>query len=75
VDVYDPDAWSGIVFLASAFGESTSFGPRIGSLSGRLLDGPDIFGAVQEVGPHAPDGLGAQAAPEALAPMVAGGPR
>lgn len=55
IDALDPDGWNGIVFLASAFDQPTPFALRIGSRSGSYLEGPDIFDAVGEVGPHAPD--------------------
>src|SRR5579871_4670640 len=56
IDALDPGAWNGVVFLARAFQQPSSFALRIGSRSGNFLDGPDIFKAVGEVGPHAPDG-------------------
>jgi len=52
----DSDAWNGIMFLAKAFNQPAPFALRIGSRSGSFLDGEQIFGAVREVGPHAPDG-------------------
>jgi hypothetical protein len=55
IDALDPDAWNGVVFLARAFHQPASFALRIGSRSGNFLDGADIFKAVGEVGPHAPD--------------------
>jgi hypothetical protein len=56
IDALDPGAWNGLVFLAHAFQQPASFALRIGSRSSNFLDGPDIFKAVAEVGPHAPDG-------------------
>jgi hypothetical protein len=55
IDALDPDAWNGIVFLARAFNQPAPFALRMGSRSGRFLDGDEIFDAVGEVGPHAPD--------------------
>ncbi|PYT29544.1 MAG: hypothetical protein DMG57_11250 [Acidobacteria bacterium] len=55
IDALDPDAWNGIVFLARAFNQPTPFALRVGSRSGNFLDGGEIFDAVREVGPHAPD--------------------
>ena len=55
IDAYDADAWNGIVFLADTNHSRISFGMRIGSLDGSFLDGNDIYKAVAEVGPHAPD--------------------
>ena len=55
IDALDPDAWNGVVFLASAFNQPAPFALRIGSRSGGFLDGSEIFNAVREVGPHAPD--------------------
>src|ERR1019366_4963131 len=52
----DPEAWNGIVFDSSAYGQSLPFALRIGSKSGSFLDGVRIFDAVSEVGPHAPNG-------------------
>ncbi len=56
VDAFDPDAWSGVVFLARAHEQQVSFALRFASRGGELLDGRKVFGAVSEVGPHAPDG-------------------
>jgi hypothetical protein len=56
IGAYDADAWNGIVFLAESGGTRISFGVRIGSRVGSFLDGNDIYKAVTEVGPHAPDG-------------------
>lgn len=54
---FDPDAWNGVVFLTQAFHQPANFALRVGSESGGgFLDGTDIFNAVGEVGPHAPDG-------------------
>ena len=55
IDALDPDAWNGIVFLAKAFNQPAPFALRVGSRSGGFLDGSEIFDAVREVGPHAPD--------------------
>jgi len=55
IGALEPDAWNGIVFLAKAFQQSASFALRLGSRSGSFLDGSDIFNAVAQVGPHAPD--------------------
>ena len=55
VDALDPDAWNGVVFAARAFGQPSDFGLRFGSSSQSFIDGPAIFDAVREVGPHAPD--------------------
>ena len=55
IDSLDPDGWNGIVFLARAFDQPAPFALRIGSRSGSYLEGADIFDAVREVGPHAPD--------------------
>ena len=56
VGAFDPDAWNGIVFDGTAYGQRVPFGIRVGSKSGRFLDGERIFDAVSTVGPHAPDG-------------------
>ena len=56
IGAFDPQAWNGLVFLARAHNELASFALRIGSGSDGFLDGDDIFNAVSEVGPHAPDG-------------------
>ena len=55
IGALDPDAWNGIVFLARAFQQPAFFALRLGSRSGNFLDGSDIFNAVAQVGPHAPD--------------------
>jgi len=55
IESLDPDAWNGVVFMAKAYGQQISFGLRVGSRRGNFLDGEKIFGAVSEVGPHAPD--------------------
>jgi hypothetical protein len=55
IDSLDPDAWNGIVFLAKAFQQPSAFALRIGSWHWGFLDGEQIFDAVREVGPHAPD--------------------
>ncbi|HEX4485428.1 MAG TPA: trehalase family glycosidase [Terriglobales bacterium] len=57
IDSLDSDAWNGIVFLPRAFRQQAPFAIRIGSQSGDdFIDGKDVFHAVREVGPHAPDG-------------------
>lgn len=56
VGAFDPDAWNGIVFDGTAYGQQVPFAIRVGSKSGRFLDGERIFDAVSTVGPHAPDG-------------------
>ncbi len=57
IDSLDADAWNGIVFLPLAFKQQAPFAIRIGSqLSDDFMDGKEIFRAVREVGPHAPDG-------------------
>ena len=56
VGAFDPDAWNGIVFDGTAYGQRVPFAMRVGSKSGRFLDGERIFDAVSTVGPHAPDG-------------------
>ena len=56
IGAFDPDAWNGIVFDSTAYGQPLVFAIRIGSKSGSFLDGERIFDAVSEVGPHAPDG-------------------
>ncbi len=55
IESLDPDAWNGVVFMAKAYQQQISFGLRVGSRRGQFLDGEKIFGAVSEVGPHAPD--------------------
>ncbi|MFZ0760732.1 MAG: trehalase family glycosidase [Candidatus Sulfotelmatobacter sp.] len=55
VDALDPDAWNGVVFAARAFLQPSDFAFRFGSFSQSFIDGPAIFDAVREVGPHAPD--------------------
>jgi hypothetical protein len=55
IGALDPDAWNGIVFLAKAVQRPASFALRLGSRSGSFLDGSDIFNAIAQVGPHAPD--------------------
>src|SRR5579863_1979775 len=55
IDALDGDAWNGIVFLGRAFNQPMPFALRVGSRSGGFLDGSQIFDAVREVGPHAPD--------------------
>jgi hypothetical protein len=55
IGALDPDSWNGLLFLGKAFNQPVPFGLRIGSRSGNFLDGGDIFDAVGEVGPHAPD--------------------
>src|SRR5580698_9251050 len=56
IGAFDPNAWNGLVFDATAYGQHLPFAMRIGSKSGSFLDGETIFDAVSEVGPHAPDG-------------------
>jgi len=56
IGAFDPEAWNGLVFLARARQQPANFALRFGSRSGSFLDGNDIFNAVSEVGPHAPDG-------------------
>lgn len=57
IDALDADAWNGIVFLPRAFKQQAPFAVRIGSQSGDdFIDGKQVFHAVREVGPHAPDG-------------------
>ncbi len=56
IDAFDPDAWSGVVFLARAHQQQVSFALRFASRGGELLDGQKVFRAVSEVGAHAPDG-------------------
>jgi hypothetical protein len=55
VDALDADAWNGVVFLARVFRQPSDFAFRFGSFSPTFIDGPAIFDAVREVGPHAPD--------------------
>src|SRR5271157_2225360 len=55
VDALDADAWNGVVFAARAFQQPSDFAIRFGSFSQTFIDGPAIFDAVREVGPHAPD--------------------
>jgi hypothetical protein len=56
IDALDSEAWNGVVFAASAFGQPSSFALRFGSLSGGIfIDGGAIFDTIREVGPHAPD--------------------
>ena len=55
IDALDPEAWNGVVFLARAFNQPAPFALRVGSASGGFLDGNEVFDAVGEVGPHAPD--------------------
>ncbi|MGD0127555.1 MAG: trehalase family glycosidase [Terriglobia bacterium] len=55
IDALDPEAWNGVVFLARAFSQPAPFALRVGSASGGFLDGNQVFDAVGEVGPHAPD--------------------
>jgi hypothetical protein len=56
IGAFDPQAWNGIVFLACARQQPLNFALRFGSRSGNFLDGDQVFNAVSEVGPHAPDG-------------------
>jgi len=56
IDALDPDAWNGVVFIAKAFGQRSTFALRFGSRSGgSFINGPEIYDAIREVGPHAPD--------------------
>src|ERR1019366_7758531 len=55
IDALDPDAWNGVVFLATAFQQPAHFALRLGSRGSTYLVGKDLFNAVREVGPHAPD--------------------
>ncbi|HEX5483765.1 MAG TPA: hypothetical protein VFZ08_14170, partial [Terriglobia bacterium] len=56
VGAFDPEAWNGVVFLAQAFHQPATFAVRVGSQrGGGFLDGGEIYGAVSEVGPYAPD--------------------
>jgi hypothetical protein len=55
IGAFDPEAWNGLVFLARVRQQPMNFALRVGSRSGTFLDGNDIFKAVSEVGPHAPD--------------------
>lgn len=53
----DAEAWNGVAFLARAFHQPAVFAMRVGSQrGGGFLDGNEIFDAVSQVGPHAPDG-------------------
>jgi len=56
IDSLDADGWNGVAFLAKAFNQQVPFAIRFGSRSGSFLDGEQIFDAVREVGPHAPNG-------------------
>ena len=56
IGAFDPQVWNGVVFLARSHHEPLNFALRVGSRSGSFLDGDEIFNAVSEVGPHAPDG-------------------
>jgi hypothetical protein len=55
VGSFDADAWNGLVFNVTAFGQQLPFAVRLGSKSGNFLDGDKIFDNVSLVGPHAPD--------------------
>ena len=55
IGALDPDAWNGVFFLARAFNQPTPFALRFGSWHWKFLDGTQIYDAVSEVGPHAPD--------------------
>ncbi|MGA3325658.1 MAG: trehalase family glycosidase [Terriglobia bacterium] len=55
IEALDADAWNGVAFMAKAHQQQISFGLRVGSRGGGVLDGEKIFSAVSEVGPHAPD--------------------
>lgn len=57
IGAFDAGAWNGVVFLGRAFHQPANFALRVGSQSGgSFVDGSEIFDAVGEVGPHAPDG-------------------
>ncbi len=57
VGAFDAEAWNGVVFLTRAFNQPSVFAMRVGSQrGGDFLDGNQIFDAVSQVGPHAPDG-------------------
>ena len=57
IGAFDGDAWNGLVFLTRAFHQPADFALRAGSQrGGGFLDGGQIFDAVSQVGPHAPDG-------------------
>ncbi len=57
VGAFDAEAWNGVVFLTRAFNQPAVFAMRVGSQrGGDFLDGNQIFDAVSQVGPHAPDG-------------------
>ncbi|HXJ96324.1 MAG TPA: trehalase family glycosidase [Terriglobia bacterium] len=56
IGVFDPQTWNGIVFVARARQQPLNFALRFGSRSEGFLDGEQIYNAVSEVGPHAPDG-------------------
>jgi Trehalase len=55
VDALDADGWNGVVFAAQAFGQASDFALRFGSFSQTFVEGPAVYDAVREVGPHAPD--------------------
>jgi Mannosylglycerate hydrolase MGH1-like glycoside hydrolase domain len=56
IGAFDAEAWNGVVFLARAFQQPAVFAMRIGSQrGGGFLDGNEIFDAVSQVGPYAPD--------------------
>ena len=56
IESLDPDAWNGIVFLARAYRQPSSFALRFGTFSvNTFVDGPAIYEEVREIGPHAPD--------------------
>lgn len=55
IEALDPDAWNGVVFMATAYRQQISFALRVGSRRGQFLDGEKVFHAVSDVGPHAPD--------------------
>jgi Trehalase len=57
IGALDAEAWNGVVFMARAFDQPAIFAMRVGSQrGGGFLDGNQIFDAVSQVGPHAPDG-------------------
>lgn len=55
VDALDGDAWNGLVFAARAFRQPSAFALRFGTLGETFVDGPAVYDAIREVGPHAPD--------------------
>jgi hypothetical protein len=56
IGAFDADAWNGVEFRARAFHQPAIFAVRVGSQrGGTFIDAGQIFHAVSEVGPHAPD--------------------